>query len=133
MRLSYIDSSVLLDAFRGESELAAKAIAVLEDPDRELATSKYVRLEVLPKAICFKHDDEIEFYEGVFSTMKKWAAPTEALVDLAFDEAKAAGLSAVDALHVSAALQLQCDDLVTSEKPSKSIHRTKSIPVVSIR
>ena len=113
--------------------MAAKAIAAIEDPERQLATSKYVCLEVFPKAHWQKKDDEIEFYEGVFSTIKAWATPTEALVDLALEQAKAVGLSAADALHVAAALQLECDELVTSEKPGSSIHRTKSIAVVSIR
>lgn len=133
MPLSFIDSSVLIDAIRGEPEIAAKAAAVLDEPTRQYASSKFVRLEVLPHAVHFKHVDEVAFYNEVFSKVVAWADADDTLVEAAIAEATAAGLGAADALHVAAAARLKCDELLTSEGPTKSIHRAKSVRIVSIR
>jgi len=39
----------------------------------------------------------------------------------------------MDALHVAAAVLMNADELATIEKPTKSIHRTHSIKIISIR
>ncbi|WP_313888452.1 hypothetical protein [Nostoc spongiaeforme] len=41
-------------------------------------------------------------------------------------------LAAMDALHVSAALWLKADELITTEKPTKPMHRVKAIQIISI-
>ncbi|TRU81004.1 MAG: hypothetical protein EWV76_22055 [Microcystis novacekii Mn_MB_F_20050700_S1] len=41
------------------------------------------------------------------------------------------GLAAMDALHVAAALQIQADELITTEKPTKPMHRVREIQIVS--
>jgi hypothetical protein len=38
----------------------------------------------------------------------------------------------MDALHVAAAVLAGATELITTEKPDKSIHRTRSIQVISI-
>jgi len=38
----------------------------------------------------------------------------------------------MDALHVAAALQIQADELITTEKPTKPMHRVREIQIVSI-
>jgi predicted nucleic acid-binding protein len=47
-------------------------------------------------------------------------------------EARESGLGAMDALHVAAAVLAGATELITDEKPDKSIHRTQSIKVISI-
>ncbi|WP_334311429.1 hypothetical protein [Microcystis aeruginosa] len=42
------------------------------------------------------------------------------------------GLAAMDALHVAAALEIQADELITTEKPTKPMHRVREIQIVSI-
>jgi hypothetical protein len=42
------------------------------------------------------------------------------------------GLSGFDAFHVIAAALSRCDELITTERPGKAIHRTRKIRVVSI-
>ncbi|TYT70862.1 type II toxin-antitoxin system VapC family toxin [Microcystis aeruginosa] len=42
------------------------------------------------------------------------------------------GLAAMDALHVAAALQIQADELITTKKPNKPMHRVREIQIVSI-
>ena len=50
-RLIYVDSGVLLAAAWGVDAIAQEAFAVLDDPDVQFASSIFVKLEVLPKAL----------------------------------------------------------------------------------
>jgi len=102
---SFIDAGVLLCAARGSDELSDRATAILDDPERRLITSDFVRLEVLPKAICYKNKDEAEFHEAFFRRAHRNVRASKLLVELAQREAEFAGLSAIDALHVAAAKQ----------------------------
>ena len=42
------------------------------------------------------------------------------------------GPNGIDALHVAAAASLQAEELITSERPEKPIHRTARIRVITI-
>lgn len=132
LKKTYIDSGVLITAFRGTDEIALKAIQILDDPDREFASSEFVKLEVLPKAIHGKRQLEIDFYQAFFSKVTYWAEPVDSLVQSAFQQASTYGLAAVDALHVAAALLIGADEVVTTEKPTKPIHRVAGIQVISL-
>jgi hypothetical protein len=50
----------------------------------------------------------------------------------AFKEACDSGLAALDALHVISAVHVDAEELVTTERLDKPIHRTRLIKVVSI-
>jgi len=50
---TFIDSGVLLAAARGTEACSETALTILEDQEREFASSEFVRLEVLPKATYF--------------------------------------------------------------------------------
>lgn len=47
-RLVFLDSGVLIAAFRGNDEIAQKAIEILNDSDIEIASSVLIKLEILP-------------------------------------------------------------------------------------
>jgi predicted nucleic acid-binding protein len=130
--LTFVDSGVLIAAARGTHEVSEQAFAILEDPDRTFASSEFVRLEVLPKAIYNQQADEAAFYETFFESVTSWASADNGIVEQALIEARSFGLAAMDALHVAAAVQLGADELVTTEKPTKPIHRTSSISTRSI-
>lgn len=53
--------------------------------------------------------------------------PTEGLLQSAAKQAETYGLAAMDALHVAAALTANASELITTEKPSKPIHRVKGL------
>lgn len=133
MKVTFIDSGVLIAAARGSDEVAGRAMEVLDDPDRIFASSAFVRLEVLPKAIYFRNRDEADFYETFFRSVGSWAEPVEHVTSSAYDEAVKAGLSAMDALHVAAAITTGADELITTEKSGKAIHRVTSISVRTVR
>ena len=130
---TFIDSGVLIAAAVGKQDLSERAQIILDDPDRLLITSDFIRLEVLPKARFHKNEAEAQFYEEFFRAADQTVAASKELVDEAQHEAETAGLGAFDALHVAAALQASSDELVTTEKTAGTIFWTKSITVRTIR
>jgi predicted nucleic acid-binding protein len=132
--VTYVDSGLLIAAATGRSTVAEPALNVLTDPEREFASSRFVQLEVLPKAIYYRNEDEAAFYRTFFEEkVTRWAEPVEAIVDAGYQEACAAGLSALDALHIAAAALVGADELVTIERREKAIHRTRSVRVVTVQ
>ena len=127
-----MDSGVLIFAAKGTTDAAALALPFLQDPGREFVTSEYVRLEVLPKPICFRNEPEVEFYDAFFNLNTRTVPTSVALLELAMDEACKYGLGAIDAIHIACAVFGGADEIVTSEKSTKPIHRTQLIRVVSI-
>ena len=132
MTISFIDSGVLIAAVRGEGIIAENALAVLKNIDLKFASSFYVKMEVLPKAIFYQNDNEVEFYQTFFSLVDYWANDEEKVKQIAYEQASKFGLSAMDALHIAAAISVNADELITTEKLNKPIHRTKSINMISI-
>jgi predicted nucleic acid-binding protein len=132
-RIAFIDAGVLIAASRGNQEVSSQAMQELDDPECEYAASAFVQLETLPKPAYEGLEAETAFYDDYFAAVKHWAAVTPELVEEALREGKASGLDAVDALHVSAARILEVDELVTTERPSKPLHRTKRVKVRSIQ
>lgn len=132
MTRTFVDTSVLITAWRGKEPEASRALQLLDDPDRSFASSVFVKLEALPLPKFNRHLDEIEFLEGFFSAVQFWADSPAEVIDRALPVAEKAGLTALDALHVAAALATGCEELVTTERGTKRLARTTAIRVRSI-
>ncbi len=65
-KVTYLDSGVLINAFRGVNEVSLKATEILDDSTRLFATSVFVQLETLPKAVYNRQPVEVEFYTAFF-------------------------------------------------------------------
>jgi len=130
--LVFVDANVLIAASRGKDPLHLRAMQMLDDPDLRFASSIYVQLEVLPKAIYYRRTAEAAFYEAFFQSVVKWAEPSADLVRRAYAEASRVGLSALDALHITAAAAVGAEELITAEKASSTIHRATLVPVRTI-
>jgi predicted nucleic acid-binding protein len=129
---AYIDSGVLITAFQGIQAVSIRANRILNDENREFASSCFVELEVLPKASFNKQQNEAEFYETFFSAVVHWATDLEQIMQEAYQIACTYGIAAMDALHVAAALQIKADEPITTEKPTKPMHRVTEIQIISI-
>ena len=129
---TYLDSGVLLAAWKGNSPRSVAARKVLEDESREFCTSDAVKLELLPKPTFEKRRAEIEFYNAYFSD----AADSEPLSAEWGREALALarkfGLASVDALHLASAIRQGADEFITSEMPGKPMFRVAGIKVISL-
>lgn len=131
-RLVFVDAGVLIAAARGNDEVAQRAMEVLDDPEVRFASTIFVKLEVLPKPLYQNRKDEALFYETFFAAVSVWAEPIPQLIQNAYNEAVNVGLSAIDALHVSAAVSVGADELITTEKLTRPIHRSRLIPIKTI-
>jgi predicted nucleic acid-binding protein len=128
---TFVDSGVLLKAWRGE-DLAQAALDLLSDDSRRFVTSQLARLELLPKPRFEKRLREVAFYESFFAG----ATIVEPLsVELGREaEALAAryGLAGPDALQIAAALRHGVNEFYTTEKPAKPMFRVKELKVISL-
>ncbi|MBE9140795.1 type II toxin-antitoxin system VapC family toxin [Nodosilinea sp. LEGE 07088] len=132
MTRTFVDSGVLIAAARGEDLIAETALGFLADAHRVFVSSPFVRLEVLPKAIFNQKTVEAEFYETFFSAVATWATDTDSLIQQAHAIACNYGLAAMDALHVAAAIALNAEDLLTTEKPTKPMYRVPNLRIISV-
>ena len=129
---TFIDAGVLIYAARSQGELAERAFQIIEDKNREFASSIFLKLEVLPKAIYNQQSSEVKFYETFFDGVSYWATDLDSIIEAAYKESSQFGLGAMDALHIAAAVSVGATEFITNEKSEKSIHRTSSIKIISI-
>lgn len=132
MKRTFIDAGVLVAAARGVGDISEKALAILQDSEREFASSIFIKLEVLPKAVYNRQTDEAEFYETFFNAVTYWANDVERIIEEAYKIAGTYGLASMDSLHVAAALLVGAEELITTEKPTKPMYRVTGIQVISI-
>ena len=126
---TFFDSGVLIAAARLLDPDAERALKFLEEPDRVFLTSPFVYLEVVPKATFYKRRLERSFYDRYFKDAV-WFREVDKIETTAQTEAIKAGLGAMDALHLSAAYLSRADEFITTEKPTKPIHRSSLVKVV---
>jgi len=130
---TFLDSGVLIAAARGTDDTALLALQILDDPDRKFVSSVFVKLEVLPKAIYNGFREEAAFYQSFFENdVEIWVSLSDELAELAQQQAEKFGLSALDSLHVAAAISAGADEFVTTEKPGKPLHRVRDFRIISV-
>lgn len=129
---TFVDTGILIAAARGVGDEATSALEILKDTGREFAASQFLKLEVLPKAIFNQSTLEVTFYETYFQAVRYWATDISQILEAGYREASQFGLGAMDALHIAAAVATDSQEFITTEKQTRSIHRTPSIKVISI-
>ena len=129
---TFLDSGVLLTAWKGKPADAAAAMAVMHDPQREFVTGAMVKLELVPKPAFFKKQDELEFYQLHFNTTTGEAPLNPEIAAAAMVIAKRHGLAAADALNLAAAIGQGAQEFVTSELPGKPMFRVREIKVTTL-
>jgi predicted nucleic acid-binding protein len=131
---TFLDSSVLLTAWRGEpSPETEAALSVMADDQREFFTCDNVKLELLPKPTFEKRRVEVEFYNEHFESAAATEPLSQELGHAALALAKKYGLSAGDALNLASAIRQGAEEFITSELPEKPIFRVTGIRVISLR
>lgn len=128
---TYLDSGVLIAAFKGKGEIGKRALEILDDAERTLVVSDAVRLEIFPKAEFHKKQPEIAFYQEIFdnSELVPWIDST---LNVAYRIASQHGIAAMDAIHIAHAIKAQVDEFYTSEKSDKPIFRINDFRVLSL-
>ena len=126
---TFLDSGVLIYAYRGQPEFREPALRILDDPDRIFLSSPFVRLELSPKALFNKQQAEYRFYQGYFRRAI-FCDDLRSVLGHASRESARSGVGAMDSLHIAAAHLLDAEEFITTEKPEKSIHRSSLVKVV---
>jgi predicted nucleic acid-binding protein len=132
VKRTYVDANVLIAAFQGEEQVAQRALQLLDDPERLWVVSDYLRLEVLPKPIFYKRQEEIEFMQTFFDNACESLTTSSELTGQALKFASEYDMSPIDALHIGAAAVAGADELITLEKRTKPMCKVKEVTVVSI-
>ena len=131
MTLTFLDAGVLIAAVRGQEGVAARALALLEDPARRFVTSDFLKMEVLPKAIYYQRPAEVALYERYFAKAR-FIPITEALITQAYAVACTFGLSALDALHVTVAKSGGAEAFITTERPTQPLYRVTGLLIMPL-
>ena len=126
---TFLDSGVLIAAYRGSPPVGEAASNIVDDPNRLFLSSPFVRHEVSPKALYNRQQDEYRFYQSFFKRAV-FCDDLKSILNHAGKESTRAGISAMDSLHIAAAHLLNADEFITTEKPSRSIYRTSLVNVV---
>jgi predicted nucleic acid-binding protein len=126
---TFLDSGVLIAAYKGSPQIEASAINILDDPNRVFLSSPFVRHEVSPKALYNRQQDEYRFYQKYFRRAV-FCDDLKSILSHAGKEAARSGIGPMDSLHIAAAYLLDADEFVTTEKPVKSIYRTSLVKVI---
>ena len=126
---TFLDSGVLIAAYKGTPSIEAPAINILDNPNRVFLSSPFVRHEISPKALYNRQRDEYRFYQNYFGRAV-FCDDLKLILSHAGKESAKSGVGAMDSLHVAAAYLLDADEFVTSEKPGKSIYRTSLVKVI---
>jgi predicted nucleic acid-binding protein len=133
MRLrTYVDAGVLIAAARGTQPLAGRALTLLEDPSREFITSDYLRMEIVPKPTYHRVIEELAFYDEFFRSASTVLPFDAELLNRSFEEACRLGLSAFDAIHLTAAVASGCEEFLTSERMTSPLFRATAVKIVSL-
>jgi predicted nucleic acid-binding protein len=130
-KLTFADASVLINAARGaDAARKMRALAVLGDPNRDFAATKLLKLKVLPIAVRYKLQKEVQFYERFFRAVTVWVDVDSSLLDSAYKLACNYGLGAMDALHLAASEAMMAE-FDSAERITKPIYAA-SANVVTI-
>lgn len=112
--------------------MGIRALQTLNNPAIQFASSEFVRLETLPKAIYHQRSEEAQFYETFFNAVTIWAHDFDAIIQAGKQVARTYGLAGMDALHIAAAISVQAEEFITTERPTKPMHRVKELQITSV-
>jgi hypothetical protein len=90
---TYLDSGVLIMAFRAEAVASLRAMQILDDANREFVTSPFVKLETLPKAQYQQQQEEVAFYETYFKAVRIWVEDMAQILPVAHEVASKAKMN----------------------------------------
>jgi predicted nucleic acid-binding protein len=131
MNRVFVDTGVLITAFRGELEMREHALTVLSEPEYEFWYSPLLRLETTLQPFHNNRKAEMTFYQEYFKHAQCFG-DLNRIFEIGEPDAMKHGIPVMDALHIAAANLSRCKVLFTTEAPTKPLFRTKLVKVASI-
>ena len=132
MPRSYIDTNVWIAVAQGRADAAARALTVLDDPNRDVLFSDFVRLESLPKPRFNRRQVEVDALNALFELAYELPVALPEIASRAIEVAATHDVQPMDALHLSVALYHGADEFVTLEQPTKPMFRVTALQVTSL-
>lgn len=129
---TFLDTGVLILAWRGDTARKMRALTLLNDQHRKFVCSPFVRLELVPKSVYYRNQQEQEFYHDYFQLVDEWVEDFAAMYSEATQVGEKYGLAALDALHIAAAGIAQCEEFITAERPTSPFSRVQGIKITTI-
>lgn len=128
---TYCDACILIAASKYSDD---KYLKLLDDPNRELASSIFVKLETIPKPHFLGFNDQVIFLQTVFETVTIWPSEDDLglITNNSLELAKKYDLNAVDALHVASAIHLGCHEMFSIEKDTKPMYKVTELKVTHL-
>lgn len=117
-RKTYIDSCVLLAAFKGDEPTSQRAMDIIGDTDRTFVVSHVLALECVSTARRGGYTDQVEFCED-FIRSGEHVALGDASTSWAVGVLAGNYIQPMDLFHIAIAVQAQADDFITTEAPTK--------------
>ncbi|MBU0482832.1 MAG: type II toxin-antitoxin system VapC family toxin [Proteobacteria bacterium] len=128
-----IDSCVLIAAFQGEEgDANKKALAVLDDTNREFIAVDFVELETIPKPSFTKREEQVQLFQAFFDEAPIHAEVSSEITTHAIKLASLYDIGPMDALIVSSAVICKADEIITLEKPTMPMFSAKEIKITSL-
>jgi predicted nucleic acid-binding protein len=125
-----IGADVIINALRvDDKKRYLIAFKILEDKNRILLVSDYLRLETLPKPIYNRQALQVAFINKIFE-QAELIRSNDFIIEKAMDLASQYGLNGMDALHIASAISGKADELVSFERPGKPFYR---LPISELR
>jgi predicted nucleic acid-binding protein len=128
----FLDADVLIAAFQGEAQLRSCAQAFLNEPLFDFIYDPLLHMEVMIQPTYHGHNLEVSFYNTYFRGATCFGQ-LDRMFEIGSKEAMRHGIAVADALHIATAHISKCAALVTAEKDTKPMFRTKLVRVISIR
>ena len=131
---TYFDTCVYINAFRNNDTIGALSRRALTDGNRHGPCSLFLHLELLPKPTYYKKSHEVEFMKTALGSFELVEIGDQKAAKEAIRIAELHGLSAMDALHLAAAIRGGAAEFLTTEAQSKPRWRVKidGLRVVSL-
>jgi predicted nucleic acid-binding protein len=132
---TYLDTCVLIWAFRAKDDLAEKAFQIIDDPNREFVASDFLNLELLPKPTYNNQKEELGFYNQFIADTAEYLKLSDSLLSKALHLACQHGLGPIDALHLQAAIELKANEFITNELSTKPFFRVshQELKIISLK
>jgi predicted nucleic acid-binding protein len=127
---TFVDAGILIAAARGYETHSQQSLKLLTHYKRRILTSVFIRLETLPKVVYNPYPLQRSFLNQFFSDPEvEWVSDLNAVANLATLQSEKYGLSALDALHIGAAMLSDASECVTTENRGKPIYRVREVDV----
>ena len=127
----FVDTGVLITAFRGEPAMRQPALSVLSQPHFDFWYSPLLELETILQPSHNNRKLEMEFYREYFKNATCFGS-LDRIFEIGSKDAIKHGIPVMDALHIAAANLSRCKVFFTTEAPTKPLFRTKLVKVASI-